>query len=131
MTSQPSQSRADRLAENIAGRKKVSRAYDALLPLESLRRPALRPGLTYNYAYYPLIFDSEKRTLRIQERLNRENIFPRRYFYPALNTLPYLKKRQPCPRAESLAPRVLCLPLFAGMEEAVVERIARIVRQSL
>jgi dTDP-4-amino-4,6-dideoxygalactose transaminase len=121
----------DRVAENMAGREKIARVYDALLPLEKLRRPALRPGLTYNFAYYPVIFDDEKRMLKIMGHLNRENIFPRRYFYPALNTLPYLKKTQPCPTAESIAPRVLCLPLYAEMEEAVVARIVQIIRQAL
>jgi dTDP-4-amino-4,6-dideoxygalactose transaminase len=121
----------DGVGENIAGRKKISRMYDAVLPADGLRRPALRAGLTHNHAYYPVIFDSEKRLLKVTEHLNRENIFPRRYFYPALNTLPYLKKTQPCPTAESIAPRVLCLPLYAEMEESIVERIARIIRSSL
>jgi dTDP-4-amino-4,6-dideoxygalactose transaminase len=106
--------------------------YDALLPAAGLRRPALRPGLTYNYAYYPVIFESEATTLRVIEHLHRENIFPRRYFYPALNTLTYLRgERQSCPTAESVAPRVLCLPLYAELEESIVERIARIIKQAL
>jgi dTDP-4-amino-4,6-dideoxygalactose transaminase len=116
-------------AAYIAERKRVSLMYDTLLPADGLRRPALRPGLTYNYAYYPVIFESEAATLRVIKRLSRENIFPRRYFYPALNTLPYLRgERQSCPKAESVAPRVLCLPLYAELEESVVERIARIIR---
>ncbi|MDR1946490.1 MAG: DegT/DnrJ/EryC1/StrS family aminotransferase [Desulfovibrio sp.] len=122
----------DRVEENIKGRKKVALGYDALLPERGLRRPVPRPGLTCNYAYYPVIFDDERALPRCMEALNRENIFPRRYFYPALNTLPYLKgERQSCPAAESVARRVLCLPLYAELEEAVVERIAAIVRRSL
>jgi dTDP-4-amino-4,6-dideoxygalactose transaminase len=122
----------DGTAANIAGRKRVSRMYDVLLPDDGLRRPVLRPGLTYNYAYYPVIFESEATTLRAIERLHRDNIFPRRYFYPALNTLPYLQgERQSCPTAESIAPRVLCLPLYAELEESTVERIVYIIRNSL
>jgi dTDP-4-amino-4,6-dideoxygalactose transaminase len=122
----------DGTAVNIAARERVSLLYDALLPADGLRRPALRPGLTYNYAYYPVIFESEATTLRVMKDLHRENIFPRRYFYPALNTLPYLQgERQSCPTAESIAPRVLCLPLYAELEERIVERIARIIRNIL
>jgi dTDP-4-amino-4,6-dideoxygalactose transaminase len=125
----------DRVTENIAGRAKVSAMYDVCLAesgaVRGLRRPALRPGLTYNYAYYPVIFDDEKTALRVVEALNKDNIFPRRYFYPALNTLPYLPDYQPCPVAESIAPRVLSLPLYAELEEAVVEKIVRIIRQAL
>jgi dTDP-4-amino-4,6-dideoxygalactose transaminase len=122
----------DNVADNIAGRKRISHMYDDRLPVQGgLRRPMLRPGLTYNYAHYPMIFDDETILLRVVERLNREDIFPRRYFFPSLNTLPYLKTTQPCPVAESVARRVLCLPLYAEMEEAVVEKISKIVHRSL
>jgi dTDP-4-amino-4,6-dideoxygalactose transaminase len=121
-----------KMADNIAGRKKVSALYDALLPGSGVRRPVIRAGLEYNHAYYPVIFDSEDRALRVMNALRRANIFSRRYFYPALNTLPYLPLRaQPCPVAESISRRVLSLPLYAELEEKAVERIARIVRKAL
>jgi len=119
-------------ADSIAGRKAVSVMYDALLPERGIRRPKLRQGLVFNYAYYPIIFDSEAIVLRIMDTLRRENIFPRRYFFPALNTLPYLPLRdQSCPVAESVAPRVLCLPLYAELEESAVEKIAAIIKSIL
>jgi dTDP-4-amino-4,6-dideoxygalactose transaminase len=119
----------DKAADNIAKRKAVSALYDAALPKRGLRRPALRPGLVYNYAYYPVIFDSEEVLLRVRDALRRENIFPRRYFFPALNTLPYLPAReQSCPVAESVARRVLCLPLYGELEERAVAKIAAIIK---
>jgi dTDP-4-amino-4,6-dideoxygalactose transaminase len=120
-----------RTADNIAARGKISRIYDALLPSSGLRRPRLRDGLTYNNAYYPVIFDDEKPLLRVVAELNRENTFPRRYFFPALNTLPYLPERHPCPVAESMAKRVLCLPLYAELGEATAENIAAIIRRCI
>jgi dTDP-4-amino-4,6-dideoxygalactose transaminase len=122
----------DKVADNIAGRKAVSAAYDALLPGRGLRRPSLRPELKYNYAYYPVLFDSETIVLRVVESLRRENIFPRRYFFPALNTLPYLPLRdQSCPVAESAARRALCLPLYAELEANTIEKIAAIINDSI
>ncbi|MDR1242402.1 MAG: DegT/DnrJ/EryC1/StrS family aminotransferase [Deltaproteobacteria bacterium] len=121
----------ERAADNIAGRRAASLMYDALLPAHTLRRPLLREGLTYNHAYYPVLFETEKILLRAVASLNAENVFPRRYFYPALNTLPYLPRHQPCPVAESAAKRALCLPLYAELPEADVERICAIVRRSL
>lgn len=118
-----------KVADNIAGRKAASAIYDALLPERGLRRPKLQPGLTYNYAYYPVIFDTENLLLRVVTALQREQIFPRRYFFPALNTLPYLPLRdQSCPVAESLASRTLCLPLYAELDEWTIETIARIIK---
>ncbi|CAK7027740.1 MAG: dTDP-4-amino-4,6-dideoxy-D-glucose transaminase [Desulfovibrio sp.] len=121
----------DHVADNIAGRKAVSLMYDTLLPEHVLRRPVLREELTYNHAYYPVLFETEESLLRAITNLNRENIFPRRYFYPALNTLPYLSRRQPCPVAESAAKRALCLPLYTDLTEADVERICAIIHRSL
>ena len=79
-----------------------------------------------------MIFDSEEITLRVVAALREKNIFPRRYFFPTLNTLPYLPLRdQSCPVAESVSRRVLCLALYEELEEPVVERIARTIRRSL
>ena len=118
----------DRVQESIAARGRVAQIYDALLPVGgALRRPTLHPGLTHNHAYYPVVFESEAVVLRVMDTLQQENIHPRRYFYPALNTLPYLPDRQSCPTAESVARRVLCLPLYAELEERTVERIVQII----
>jgi dTDP-4-amino-4,6-dideoxygalactose transaminase len=118
----------EKTAGNIAGRKAVSALYDALLPGRGLRRPVFKAGLVHNHAYYPVIFDSEDIVLRVIKALRQEQIFPRRYFYPALNTLSYLPLRaQACPVAEDLARRVLCLPLYAELEESTVEKIAAII----
>jgi len=63
------------------------------------------------------------------DALRRESIFPRRYFFPTLNTLPYLPVcDQSCPVAESVARRLLCLPLYAELEESTVEKIATTIK---
>lgn len=121
----------DTVAANIAARKTVSDMYDALLPASGMRRPALREGLDWNYAYYPVIFDTEAMLSSAMRQLHAENIRPRRYFYPALNTIGYLRQKQSCPVAESIARRALCLPLYAELEEQDVASIARIIHDSL
>ena len=121
----------DKVAENIAERSLVCHMYDTLLQTSGLRRPALRTDLGWNYSYYPIILDDEKVLERIVLCLTEDNIFPRRYFYPSLNTLPYIKAALPCPVAESVARRVLCLPLYAGLEQKTIERIARSINHCL
>ncbi|MDP4679631.1 MAG: DegT/DnrJ/EryC1/StrS family aminotransferase, partial [Cyclobacteriaceae bacterium] len=61
--------------------------------------------------------------------LHAQNIFPRRYFYPSLNTLPFLPEslRRPCPVSESVAQRVLALPLYPLLLRKDVERISSII----
>jgi dTDP-4-amino-4,6-dideoxygalactose transaminase len=106
----------------IKNRKTLSELYDKLLD-EKFRRPAPEKNLAYNYAYYPILFESESELTRAVDKLNQENIFPRRYFYPSLNELPYVKHKQNCPVSEDIARRILCLPLYDGLEEAVIKKI--------
>lgn len=115
---------------NIRARERVSQVYDAHLPLPGLRRPALRPGLAYNFAYYPVIFDDPGRRERVVAALNAAGVFPRRYFFPAVNTLPYMPKAASCPVAERMALRALCLPLYADLADDDVARIVACIRRT-
>lgn len=106
----------------IAERKKLSELYDFLLT-GKLRRPVNQEELEYNYAYYPVVFENEKELLAAFERLHRIDVYPRRYFYPSLNTLPYIVQTESCPVSEDISKRIACLPLFAGLEESIVRKI--------
>lgn len=120
----------DKVKENIAARKKVSEMYDALLPA-AVRKIRLNSKVEYNYSYYPLVFESEKAVLKTMAVLNEYNIFPRRYFFPSLTTLPYVKGANPCPVAESIAPRILCMPLYAELEQNTVSIIMELTTRAL
>jgi dTDP-4-amino-4,6-dideoxygalactose transaminase len=115
-----------------ATRHAMSQRYDQLLEGHArISRPELRSGTDYNYAYYPVIFKSEADLYRVLRVLNAANIFPRRYFYPVLSQLPYVSSRQPLPVAESMASRVLCLPLFVGLSLDTIDRISRLILSAL
>ena len=79
-----------------------------------------------NYSYFPAIFKDEETVLKIVAALNAENIFPRRYFYPSVNTITKLVPYVPMHVAEDIASRILCLPLHMGMTMEDVEEIAGI-----
>ena len=106
----------------ISARKKASEYYDAHIEWSTIRKPVLRKGTSYNYSYYPVIFKSEKHLLSFQKRLNEQNIFPRRYFYPSLNTIGYTTN-QVMEISEKISSCILCLPLFFGLEEKELELI--------
>ena len=82
----------------------------------------LREGTQWNYAYYPIIFDSEALLLTAQERLNALDIYPRRYFYPSLHTLPYVSGPD-MPVSQSVSERILCLPLSHDISEEIQAQI--------
>ncbi|WP_242133220.1 DegT/DnrJ/EryC1/StrS family aminotransferase [Aestuariivivens marinum] len=87
----------------------------------------IREGTQWNYSYYPIIFETETQLLQSKKNLNSNNVFPRRYFYPSLNKLPYVTKQEVCV-SESISKRVLCLPLYVGLKKADIVAICNIVR---
>lgn len=115
------------LEEIISARRQVCAWYDDLLAGSSLTRPTLPEGAEYNLAYYPVLFPSEELLLKAKGLLNQNAIFPRRYFYPSLNKLPYVEAVS-APVAEDVSPRVLCLPLFPELEFESVSNIIHLLR---
>ena len=112
----------------VASRKKVVDQYATLLDFSKVTPLKIRENTVWNYSYYPVVFESETQLLEVQKSLNEAEIFPRRYFYPSLNTIPYVNGAS-MPVSETIASRVLCLPLYAGMEEDDVLRIIAIINK--
>jgi dTDP-4-amino-4,6-dideoxygalactose transaminase len=67
---------------------------------------------TNNYSYFPVLFESEKKLMGVKEAMNTAGINPRRYFYPSLDRLGYLKPHAPQTVSRDIASRVMCLPLY-------------------
>lgn len=65
----------------------------------------------YNYSYFPILFKTETELRNKMKKLNDENIFPRRYFFPSLNNLPYVNDKT-CSISEGISSRILCLPMY-------------------
>ena len=110
----------------ISERKKVVNYYNTHLDFSTLTKLKIRENTEWNYSYYPVIFETEKHLLDVLQKMNKNNIFPRRYFYPSLNTLNYTQG-QSMPISESIASRILCLPLFVGLEENLLEKIVSLM----
>ena len=111
----------------IASRKKSSELYTSLLSGANISRPQIPADTQYNYAYYPVVFESEKVLLSVKETLFKNEINTRRYFYPSLNKLPYLSETNACPVSENIAKRVLCLPLYFDIEEEIISKVCKII----
>ena len=86
---------------------------------------------TQNYGYFPIILKDEKQTLRVQKALNDKNIFPRRYFYPSLDTLSYIEPKQFMSISRDISSRVLCLPIYPGLVDDEQSKIIAIVRENI
>lgn len=86
------------------------------------------PPESYNYSYMPVLFQDEAQVLEMEQRLKRHGIVPRRYFYPALNTVKVLGETGRFPVAEDLARRVLCLPLYDTLTEEQIEDVCSVIK---
>ena len=120
----------DHIDEIFSRREVASQTYDRLISdyQVNLKRPVLRDGTKYNHAYYPVLFESQTALVNAFESLKSEHIFPRRYFYPSLNTVKTLGEFSDQPVAESVAPRAACLPLSAQTTESDICRVVNGIR---
>ncbi|MBS4064900.1 MAG: DegT/DnrJ/EryC1/StrS family aminotransferase, partial [Chitinophagaceae bacterium] len=100
---------------------------EALQGLPNVRFQAIKFGEA-NYSYFPIIFDTEEQLLRVEKALHEVQIFPRRYFYPAVNTFTAIVPYVEMPIAEDIAKRILCLPLYWNLEIDQLKRIVEIIR---
>ncbi len=114
----------------ISERKKVVAYYNANLDFTKLKQLKIRENTDWNFSYYPAIFQSEEQLLQVQKQLNEHQIFPRRYFYPSLNTIPF-SKGQDMPISENIASRILCLPLYVGLSAQDLSKIVEIINQNV
>jgi dTDP-4-amino-4,6-dideoxygalactose transaminase len=113
-----------------SARKNVVDYYNANLDFSKLQTVKIRENTQWNYSYYPVIFENEEKLVQVQSVLNANQIFPRRYFYPSLNTIPFVNGAA-MPVSESIAQRVMCLPLYKGIETVDLERIVKLIQETL
>jgi dTDP-4-amino-4,6-dideoxygalactose transaminase len=114
------------LEQIISDRKKVFDLYNQQL-VGTYKTLHIKEDVKYNYSYYPVVLKSEMQLHKILKKLSHNNIFPRRYFYPSLNTLPYLSEFQSCSISEDIAKRILCLPLYGDLDKRVINKVCEVL----
>lgn len=113
----------------IERRRQITTSYDELLKDSQLYHPRAPQDVESNYNYYPVVFSTHENMMRARKALMDKDIYPRRYFYPSLNTLPYLQQAgyKACPVSASAAMRVMCLPLYSELQKEEINKIAQII----
>jgi dTDP-4-amino-4,6-dideoxygalactose transaminase len=86
---------------------------------------------TQNYSYFPIVLSDEDQLKKIQKALNEQQIFPRRYFYPSLDTLSYIEPKQTMPISRDISTRILCLPIYAELSKNELNQIIKIVQENI
>lgn len=108
-------------------RKKITERYNLNLKNFTAIAPLWHKQSTSNYAYYPIVFESEDILLKTIESLKNNKISGRRYFYPSLATsLPYVDKTF-LKNTDDITKRIFCLPLFHDLTINEVDIICEIL----
>ena len=102
---------------------------EKLQQVPTIRFQDIAAGET-NYSYFPIIFETEEQLLNVESVLKANAIFPRRYFYPSVNTYTKVVSYQPCPISEDVSKRILCLPLYFDLSEDEILKIIALIVNS-
>lgn len=117
----------DFIKEIHNNRKKIVDRYDEKLKDYKAIKQIWHKDGSQNYAYYPIIVESEELLHKCIDTLKLNEIFVRRYFYPSLsNILPYLEPVE-MPITEDISKRIMCLPLFHDLTLEEVDLICRLM----
>jgi dTDP-4-amino-4,6-dideoxygalactose transaminase len=112
--------------EILAKRKYLSTHYKLRLGKLNAEFQKLECAEDYNYAYFPVLFKSEELMMESKEKLELVQVYCRRYFYPSLSALPYVKNVS-MPVCESVASRILCLPMYHTLTLSDLDLICRLL----
>lgn len=112
--------------EIVNARQAIVDYYREHLSFKGYRTQQLQDGLEWNAAYFPIWFDTKDQLELVLDQLNNAGIFPRRYFNPSLNLLPYIAGSS-CPVSEDISQKILCLPLYVGLVPQDLNVICEII----
>ncbi|PRY88425.1 DegT/DnrJ/EryC1/StrS family aminotransferase [Mongoliibacter ruber] len=114
----------------LAARKRQSYFYDSYLDSTSIRKPKVSESTGFNYAYYPVVFNSSEEMMKVKAALEEQEIYPRRYFHPSLSSLNYVENI-PTPISDEVASKILCLPIYHDLSESDQQRVCGIILKQL
>jgi len=122
------------IEDNIAKRKKVVERYHHHFEnIPGIKICSEKPGIKSNYAYFPVLFDKDifgKSRDEVDLKLKANEIYPRKYFYPLVNTMACYNGQfdvNETPVAQKIAENVLTLPLYPDLAMKDVDRICDLI----
>ena len=96
-------------------------------------------GIDHSYTYFPILINAKlygETRDEVYERLIRNNIYGRRYFYPLISQFPTYRglssaKPENLPEATKIAEQVICLPIYPDLELSDVSNVCNLLTNKL
>jgi dTDP-4-amino-4,6-dideoxygalactose transaminase len=123
-----------RMEECLQARKAVHDRYmERLQGVDGIRLCLPQEDVEPNYAYFPIYVDETRFGMdrdAIFNRLKENDIFTRKYFYPAVNDMTCYKgwlDKDPTPIAHDVSLHILTLPIYEELALEDVDRICDVI----
>ena len=120
--------------EEIEKRRRVDERYrERFEGIPGIRINPIQKDVDRNFAYFPIIINEKEfgySRSEICERLEKHNIYARKYFYPLTNTFSAFRGQynvNETPVALEISNRVLTIPMYADLSLNDVDRICDII----
>lgn len=119
----------------IRERREIDSLYQSLLAgVEGIKILGSIRDDRPNYSYFPILVNDNFRISRdeLYDSLKQVGIYTRRYFYPLISEFPMYKHfpssvRENLPVAVDLSEKILCLPIYPGLEKKVIHSICNFI----
>ncbi len=111
----------------LSARREIWEFYDSELR-NNFQTQEWNAWGTKNYHYFPVIFSTPDFLISKQKALNENQINTRRYFFPSLDSLPFCEAKERLTNSNNIASRILCLPIYCGLNSSDQKRIIEILK---
>lgn len=119
----------------LACRKEIDAAYrKRLRGIRGVRCVADGGEQVANYAYFPILVEADYPLERdaLYHKLRAHEVHVRRYFFPLISDFPMYRglpsaRRDNLPVAAEAAQKILCLPIYPGLETADIDAIVALI----
>jgi dTDP-4-amino-4,6-dideoxygalactose transaminase len=101
-------------------RKSICEAYLDNLLRDNIFLQKWKKQSTNNHSYFPILLSEEININDLLLFLNKNDIFPRRYFYPSLSSVELFSKKENTPVSLKISSQIICLPLYVGLDPSLV-----------
>lgn len=116
---------------NLHERSEIDRYYrEALADVRGVSCLRLPSSRKHNFSYFPVLIDPAYPISRdaIYQRLKDIGVHARRYFFPLISEFPMYRglpsaRPERLPVAQATSARILCLPIYPGLEKYQLEKI--------
>ena len=118
--------------EALEARKRIVHIYrEALAQVDGITFFNSKPGVRYNYGYFPVFVDEKKYGMSrdaLYCKMKGNDVYGRRYFYPLACSVSTYRNLPSAsvdnlPNAYQMADRVICLPLHHGLTDSDINRV--------